>query len=111
MLLGCAIAYAVTPVDIIPDFIPFIGHLDDAAFLGFEPDQITVLIKNRLLKPLGRPAPTGDKFFAKIELDKLKADKEWLSKVTLAVTDYWKAKNARKSKAANQTPKADVPPA
>lgn len=82
-----------------------------AAYLGFEPDQITVLIKNRLLKPLGRPAPTGDKFFAKIELDKLKTDKEWLSKATLAVTDYWKAKNARKSKAANQTPKPNVPPA
>lgn len=82
-----------------------------AAYLGFEPDQVTVLIKNKLLKPLGRPALTGDKFFAKVELDKLKTDKDWLSKATLAVTDYWKAKNARKSKAANQPPKSDMPPA
>jgi len=29
LFLGVAIVYAVSPVDLIPDFIPVIGYLDD----------------------------------------------------------------------------------
>ncbi|MDH3525993.1 MAG: DUF1232 domain-containing protein [Gammaproteobacteria bacterium] len=28
-LIGLAIVYLATPIDIIPDFLPVIGHLDD----------------------------------------------------------------------------------
>ena len=33
VLLGAAIAYAASPIDLIPDFIPMIGYLDDLVIL------------------------------------------------------------------------------
>jgi uncharacterized membrane protein YkvA (DUF1232 family) len=35
LLVGAAIAYIVMPVDIIPDFIPFLGEVDDLYLLVF----------------------------------------------------------------------------
>jgi hypothetical protein len=70
-----------------------------AAYLGFQSNQIKVLIQKGLLKPLGKPAQNGEKFFSSAELERIRHDKNWLSKATLAVTDHWQKKNARKTKA------------
>lgn len=46
LLVAGAIAYIVTPIDLIPDFIPFLGEVDDV--------YILVLAVRRLMQNAGR---------------------------------------------------------
>lgn len=33
--IGGALLYVLSPIDLIPDFIPFVGYIDDAAVIAF----------------------------------------------------------------------------
>lgn len=66
-----------------------------AEALGFLPHEISVLMRVGLLKPLGRPAPNGHKYFCAAEILELSQNREWLAKATQQVTRSWKENNGR----------------
>ena len=45
-LLWLALAYTLSPIDLIPDFIPFIGHLDDVIIV-----PLLILLALKLVPP------------------------------------------------------------
>lgn len=76
-----------------------LGIEQTAWYLGFNAHDISVLVSAGLLKPLGRPASSGSKFFATVDLQNLRNDVRWLAKASDAVVNYWRDKNAgRRSK-------------
>ena len=70
-----------------------------AWYLGFEPHEITILVGEGLLKPLGHPARNSTKFFTTQTLDQLRRDEKWLARATDAIAEYWRQQNARKRSA------------
>ena len=64
-----------------------------AELLGFQEHDISVLIRKRLLKPLGKPAPNAPKWFASSIILKLIENDEWLSNATKTISENWKIKN------------------
>jgi len=71
-----------------------LGITETAWLMGFHEHDVPVLVSNGLLKPLGRPAVTGSKFFATVELQTLRNDTRWLAKASDAIVNHWRSKNA-----------------
>lgn len=69
---------------------------ETAWLLGFAEHDLPILITAGLLKPLGRPASNGSKYFATAELMNLRTDVRWLAKASDATVNYWKRKNTRR---------------
>ena len=56
-----------------------------AWYLGFQVHDIPVLVAVGLLKPLGKPVPNGLKYFASVELRRLRDDAKWLARASDAI--------------------------
>ena len=66
-----------------------------ALILGFAPHEISVLLNCKLLKPLGKPAQNGHKFFCTKEILELSENRDWLDKATRAVSKHWQDRNRK----------------
>lgn len=66
-----------------------------ARLLGFQEHDVPVLVRAKMLKPLGNPAPNAPKYFASSEIQELMENRNWLSKATKTVSQNWQRKNAR----------------
>ena len=71
---------------------------ETSVLLGFQEHDIPVLVANRLLVPLGKPAPNAPKYFAAAQVTVLAENEDWLGKATKAVAVYWQRKNAKPGK-------------
>jgi len=69
--------------------------LQTSGLLGFSEHDVRLLVKAKLLKPLGSPTPNSTKFFAACEVERLATDRDWLSRATKAVAKHWRDKNLR----------------
>jgi uncharacterized membrane protein YkvA (DUF1232 family) len=66
VLAGCVIAYAVSPIDLIPDFIPVLGYVDDLLIVPFGlwlamkmiPIDVLADCRERVNSAEGNPAPS-----------------------------------------------------
>lgn len=68
-----------------------------AWLLGFAEHDVPVLVKAKLLKPLGNPPPNAVKWFATEEVEKLADDESWLGKSTRTLYAYWLKQNRKRT--------------
>lgn len=70
----CVVAYAFSPVDLIPDFIPILGYLDDLIIV-----PVGVALALKMI-----PKPILDEYRTKVELLRQKGKpKNWISGILI----------------------------
>ena len=69
-----------------------------AAILGMEEQHIPILIRARLLKPLGNPPNNGQKYFARDYILRLASDEKWLARASDSLVAHWALRNSKKER-------------
>ena len=72
-----------------------LNSTESAVVLGIQEHDVPILIGEKLLVPLGKPAPNSPKYFAAVQILALAENVEWLAKATKTIALHWKAKNAK----------------
>jgi hypothetical protein len=57
--------------------------------LGFAEHDIPILVKAKLLSPLGKPQANAVKYFARVDVEELALDTKWLTRATAALYEHW----------------------
>jgi len=77
--------------------VPARMTVEQAAWLlNCQAHDIPILVAARLLRPLGNAPPNSVKYFAAPEVLELTKERTWLVKVTNALNDHWRQRNARR---------------
>src|SRR5262249_26485170 len=63
-----------------------------ATLLGLQEHDIPLLVRARLLKPLGKPASNSIKYFSSATVQNHANDCSWLDKATLTISQHWRTK-------------------
>lgn len=71
--------------------------METAALLGFREHDIPVLVRAKLIRPLGNPVQNSVKYFSSTAIETLGKDEVWLSRATILVGKHWKERNQRRA--------------
>ncbi len=73
-----------------------INYKETGCILGFNEDEIRILVQHGALKPIAKPRQNAHKFFALVEVVEKFLDKNWLSKSTDTIYKHWNTRNSSK---------------
>ena len=76
---------------------------DAARYLGWPSYFLTLLVRAGHIKPLGKPSQNSRKWYAKVELDRLGCDAEWLDKAIRIVEKSGQVSYARQLNKSEET--------
>ena len=82
---------------------------DAARYLGWPPYFLTLLAGAGHIKPLGKPTQNSRKWYARVELDRLGGDAEWLDKAVWIVAKRVQESNGKQKRAFDGTRESSGP--